>query len=104
MTGQNAISPWNHTPLSSRLSIEYPIIQGPLDGLPSQWFLMKSLSGVAEKAERPELVPIWAGQSADSFTPQGRHDAPPMPGPTPAVGYSGSPRLSAMLVAPRWSS
>ena len=36
MTGQNAISPWNQTPLSNRLGIEYPIIQGPLGGLSSQ--------------------------------------------------------------------
>jgi nitronate monooxygenase len=36
MTGQNAISGWNHRPLSNRLGTEYPIIQGPLGGLPSQ--------------------------------------------------------------------
>jgi hypothetical protein len=65
MTGQNAISGWNHRPLSNRLGTEYPIIQGPLGGLSSHRFLMKSLSGVAEKAERPDLFPMWAGQSAN---------------------------------------
>jgi hypothetical protein len=49
----------------NRLGTEYPIIQGPLGGLPSHRFLMKSLSGVAEKAERPDLFPMWAGQSAN---------------------------------------
>jgi hypothetical protein len=65
MTGQNTISGWNHRPLSNRLGTEYPIIQGPLGGLSSHRFLMKSLSGVAEKAERPDLFPMWAGQSAN---------------------------------------
>jgi nitronate monooxygenase len=32
---------------------------------PLQRFLMKSLSSPAEKAERPELFPMWAGQSAN---------------------------------------
>jgi hypothetical protein len=65
MTGQNAKSGWNHTALSNRLGIEYPIIQGPLGGLSSHRFLTKSLSGVAKKAEPPDLFPMWAGQSAN---------------------------------------
>ena len=32
---------------------------------PLQRFLMRSLSGAAEKAGRPELFPMWAGQSAN---------------------------------------
>jgi nitronate monooxygenase len=31
-----SLSPWNNTRMSSRLGIEYPIIQGPLGGLSSQ--------------------------------------------------------------------
>ncbi|HEX4794180.1 MAG TPA: nitronate monooxygenase [Humisphaera sp.] len=32
---------------------------------PLQRFLMRNLSGPAEKARRPELMPMWAGQSAN---------------------------------------
>jgi hypothetical protein len=31
-----SLRPWNNTRISSRLGIEYPIIQGPLGGLSSQ--------------------------------------------------------------------
>jgi hypothetical protein len=65
MTGQNANSGWNHRPLSNRLGTEYAIIQALLGGLSSHRFLTKCLSGVAEKAERPDLFPMWAGPSAN---------------------------------------
>jgi nitronate monooxygenase len=32
---------------------------------PLQRFLMRSVSGPAEKSGRPELIPMWAGQSAN---------------------------------------
>jgi nitronate monooxygenase len=32
---------------------------------PLQRFLMRNVSGPAEKAARPELIPMWAGQSAN---------------------------------------
>lgn len=45
---------WNKTRISSSLGIEYPL----------QRALVKNLSVSAERAGAPELLPLWAGQSA----------------------------------------
>jgi hypothetical protein len=50
---------WNENRFTTKLGIDYPVIQGPLGGLSSQ---------KVTAAGRSDLLPLWAGQSANLST------------------------------------
>ena len=74
------IAPWRRSRLTSKLGIEYPIIQGPLGGLSSQKLTaaVSNFGGLGSLgahslaphaindaiAQRSDLLPLWAGQDA----------------------------------------
>jgi nitronate monooxygenase len=68
------MNPWNRSRLTAKLGIEYPIIQDlnrkgtEILPYPLQRGLVRGLSVAAEAAGRPDLLPLWAGQSASLST------------------------------------